>query len=66
MKNYTNLSADWARQHHIAQRKKYRASESTQVQENRIESNDAHRLERIAVHDVAGDDGIPHLNARRD
>ena len=44
----------------------YWIGKGTEVQQHRIEGDHAHALERIAVHDVSCDHGIPDLNAGGD
>ena len=38
--------------------------ECAQIDEDRIEGNDAHGLQGVAVHNVACNDSITHLNTR--
>ena len=37
--------------------------EGGEIEEYRVEGNDAHALQRVAVDDVGRDDGVAHLDA---
>ena len=44
----------------------YRVDESTEVQKDRVEGDDAHGLKRVAVDDIACYDGVAHLDTGSD
>lgn len=44
----------------------YRINKSAQVDSDSIEGDDAHRLKRVAVDDVASDNSVPHLDPSSD
>jgi len=44
----------------------YRVDEGAQVEEDGVEGDHAHRLQRVAVDDVAADHGVADLDAGRD
>ena len=41
----------------------HRIDECAQVKADRVKCNDAHGLQRVAVNNIACDDGIAHLDA---